>query len=76
MSNTAFIARRGKIFITNTSGKKSVWNKTRLNTGCVGGTWVDPPTCKMNLFFLWSLARSMQIYRNFQSNGAKLRLCI
>ena len=52
--------------------KASVWSKTSLNRGCVGGIWVDPPTCKMNTtFFLRSLGLSMPIYRNFQSNGAK-----
>ena len=37
--------------------KASVWSKTSLNTGCIGGTWVDPPTCKMTIFFLMSLRR-------------------
>ena len=41
--------------------KASVWSKTSLNTGCVGGTWVNPPSCKMNTFFLRSLALSMPI---------------
>ena len=41
--------------------KASVWSKTNLNPGCVGGTWVDPPSCKMNTFFLRSLALSMPI---------------
>ena len=51
--------------------KASVWSKTNLNPGCVGGTWADPPSCKMNKFFLRSLALSMSIYKIFQSNGAK-----
>ena len=49
------------------------WSKTTLNTGCVSGTWVDPTSCKMGSFFLRSLALSVPIYRNFQSNGAKWR---
>ena len=48
----------------------SVWSKTTLITVGVGGTGVDPPSCKMSTFFLGSLALSMPICRNFQSNGA------
>ena len=48
-------------------------SKTSLTTGCVGGTWVNPPPCKMDTFFLRSLALSVPICRNFQSNGAKWR---
>ena len=48
------------------------WSKTTLNSGCVSGTWLDPTSCKMGLFFLRSLALplSVPIYRHFQSNGA------
>ena len=28
----------------------SLWSKTTLITGGVGGTWVDPPSCKMATF--------------------------
>ena len=49
----------------------SVWSKTTLITGSVGGTGVDPPSCKTSTFFLRSLALSVPIYRNFQSNGGK-----
>ena len=34
---------------------------------------VDPPPRKMNTFFLESLALSVAIYRNFQSNGDNWR---
>ena len=51
----------------------SVRSKTTLITGCVCGKWVDPPFCKMDTFFLRSLALSVPICRNFQSNGAKWR---
>ena len=50
----------------------SVWSKTTLITGGVGGTGVNPPSCKMGTFFLGSLALNVPIYRNFQSNGANL----
>ena len=55
------------------SGIASVWNKTGLIAGCVGGSWANPPFCKMNTFFLRSLALSVPICGNFQSNGAKWR---
>ena len=47
------------------------WSKTTLNTGCVHGIWVDPTSCKMGSFFLRSLALSVPICRNFQSNRGK-----
>ena len=40
---------------------------------CLWSKWVDPPSCKTNNFFLRSLALSVPIYRNFQSNGANLQ---
>ena len=46
---------------------------TTLITSCVVGTGVNPPYCKMDRFFLRSLALSIPIYRNFQSNGVKWR---
>ena len=36
----------------------------------MGGAGVDPPTQKMDTFFLESLALSVPIHKNFQSNGA------
>ena len=39
----------------------------------MAGTRVDPPFYKTGTFFLGSLALSLPIYRNFQSNGAKWR---
>ena len=51
----------------------SVRSKTTLISGCVCGKWVDPPFCKINTFFLMSLALCVPICRNFQSNGAKWR---
>ena len=35
--------------------------------------WVDPTSCKIGSFFLRSLALSVPIRRNFQSNGVKWR---
>ena len=49
--------------------KRSVWSKTTLITSGVGVAGVDPPSCKMDTFFLVSLALSLPIYRHFQSNG-------
>ena len=46
-------------------------SKPTLITGGVDGAGVDPPSWKMNTFFLRSLALSLPIYRNFQLNGAK-----
>ena len=56
--------------------QNTVWSKTTLITRGVGvaGPGVDPPTCKMDTFFLRSLALSVLIYRNFQSNGANWRI--
>ena len=48
-------------------------SKTTLITSCVVWTGVNPPYCKMDRFFLRSLALSIPIYRNFQSNGVKWR---
>ena len=50
---------------------RSVWSKTTLISGGVGGAGVDPPSWKTDTFFLRSMALSLSIYRNFQSNGAK-----
>ena len=47
----------------------SLRSKTTLISGSVDGTGVDPPYYKMGTFFLRSLALSVPIYRNFQSNG-------
>ena len=55
-------------------GKKNaihIWSKTTLIESGVGGAGVDPPPTKMDTFFLRSLALSVPIYINFQSNGAK-----
>ena len=49
-----------------------LWSKTTLIPGDVGGTGVDPPTCKTGTFYLRSLALCVLIFRNFQSNGANL----
>ena len=63
----------------DTVGEKKDWtkrdfrSKTTLITGGVSRTWVNPPFCKMATFFHRSLALSMPIYRNFQSNGVKWR---
>ena len=48
----------------------TVWSKTDLNTGGVGGTGVDPQTWKMGISFLMSLVLRMPIFNNFQWNGA------
>ena len=50
--------------------KRSIWSKTTLITRGVGGAGVDPPSWKMDTFFLGSLALSVSIYRNLQSNRA------
>ena len=52
---------------------RSVWSKTTLITGGVGGERVNPPSWKTGKFFLRSLTLSEPIYRNFQSNEAKWR---
>ena len=55
------------------STKRYLWSKTILTTGSIGGPGVDPPPRKINSFFLRSMALSVPIYRNFQSNGVKWR---
>ena len=50
----------------------SVWSKTTLITGSVGGTGEDPPTCKMGVFFLMPLRLTEPSLNNFQLNGAKM----
>ena len=55
------------------STKRNLWSKTTIITSSVGGARVDPPLRKINTFFLRSLALSVPIYRNFQSNGDKWR---
>ena len=52
---------------------QSVCSKTTLIASSVSGAGVNPPFCKMGTFFLRSLALSIPIYRNFQSNGDKWR---
>ena len=52
------------------SGLSSVCYKTAQITGGVGGAVACPPTSKLGTFLLWPLALSMQIYSNFQINGA------
>ena len=47
------------------------WSKTTLIASSVSGAGVNPPFCKMGTFFLRSLALSVPIRRNFQSNGVK-----
>ena len=51
--------------------KRNIWSKTTLIASGVSGTGVNPPFCKMGIFFLWSLALSVPIRRNFQSNRVK-----
>ena len=53
------------------STKRYLWSKTTLITVGVGWAWVDPPSWKTDIFFLRSLALSVPISRNFQSNGGK-----
>ena len=53
--------------------KKKKLSKTTLITRGVGGANVDPPSWKMNTFFLGSLTLSVSFYGNFQSNGANWR---
>ena len=45
----------------------SVWCKTTLITGGVGGVGADPPTFKIRTFFLISLALSVPIFRKKMS---------
>ena len=47
--------------------------KTTLITSSVSGIGVNPPFFNLDRFFLRSLALSMPIRRNFQSNGVKWR---
>ena len=51
--------------------ERILWSKTTQTTGCVGGTWEDPPTCKMGTFFLMSLTLTEPGLNNFQLNGGK-----
>ena len=50
--------------------KASVWSKTSLKSGCVGGEGADFPTYKMRTFFLISLKLTEPSINNFQLNGA------
>ena len=50
----------------------SVWSKTTLNTGGMGGAREDPPTCKMGTFFVISLTLTEPSLNNFQLNGVKM----
>ena len=52
------------------SGLSSVCYKTTLIPSAVGWAGAGPPTSKLRTFLLWSLALSMPIYSNFQTNGA------
>ena len=52
---------------------QSVCSKTTLIASSVSEAGMNPPFCKMGTFFLRSLALSIPIYRNFQSNGGKWR---
>ena len=47
------------------------WSKTTLIPSSVSGAGVNPPFSKVSTFFLRSLALSVPIRRNFQSNGVK-----
>ena len=40
-----------------------LWSKTTLIAVGVGGTGVDPPTCKMGTLFLMSFALTVPIVR-------------
>ena len=53
--------------------KRNIWSKTTLIASGFSGVEVNPPFCKMGTFFHRSLALSVPIYRNFQSNGGKWR---
>ena len=55
------------------STKRYLCSKTTLIASSVSGAGVIPPFCKMDTFFHRSLALSVPIYRNFQSNGGKWR---
>ena len=43
----------------------SVWSKTTLNTGGVGGAGAGPPTYKIRRFFLIPLELTIRIINNF-----------
>ena len=66
------------VFYNNTVKPKSLcticsaWSKTTLITGSVGRTGVDPPSCKMGIFFLMSLTLTEPSFNNFHLNGAKM----
>ena len=50
---------------------RSVWSKTTLITGCVGGAGMDPPSCKMDTFFSylgpWLLVcQFIEIYKQME----------
>ena len=47
----------------------SVCYKTTLITGGVRGARAGPPTSRLGMLLLWSLALSMPIYNNFQIYG-------
>ena len=53
--------------------QQSVCSKTPLVTSSVSGAGVNPPPRKINTFFHRSLALSVPIYGNFQSNGVNWR---
>ena len=53
--------------------KRNLWSKTTLIASSVSGAGVNPPPRKMNTFFHRSLALSVPIYGNFQSNGTNWR---
>ena len=52
--------------------KASVWSKTNLKSGGVGGAGADPPTYEMRIFFHMSLKLTEPSFNNFQLNGAKM----
>ena len=45
--------------------KRNLWSKTTLNTDGMGGVRVDPPTCKLGIFFLRSLTLTEPSLNNF-----------
>ena len=45
-----------------------LWSKTTRTTGSVCRKWEDPPTSKMETFFLMSLTLTEPILKKFQSN--------
>ena len=46
--------------------KASVWSKTSLNTGSVGGAGLDPPICKMGTLFFMPLTLTEPSLNNFK----------